>query len=165
MFAQSGTTWSRQARLTAGAKDREFGYSVAISDSTVVVGAPEAGPDGMAYVFVHSGSTWSRQAQLTAADSAATDFGWSVAISGSTVVVGAPGKNVISGAAYVFVRTGNTWSRQAELTASDGASSTVSEGWWRSRLDAGGGRFRQGSETGVVYVFWRSGAAGRSRPS
>ena len=37
-------------------------------------------------------------------------------------MVGAAGRNGSIGAAYVFVRSGTTWSQQATLTASDGAS-------------------------------------------
>ena len=78
---------------------------------------------GSAYVFVRSGSTWSQQAQLTAADGAVNDrFGGSVAISGETVVVGAPSDRIITdygrGSAYVFVRSGSTWSEQVKLISS-----------------------------------------------
>ena len=64
-----------------------------------------------------------RQAELTASDGVSGDeLGRFVAISGSTAVVGAPRKNRVTGAAFVFVRSGTTWSQQAELTASDRAS-------------------------------------------
>jgi hypothetical protein len=38
------------------------------------------------------------------------------------VVVGASTKNSYTGAAYVFVGSGTTWTQQAKLTASDGAA-------------------------------------------
>jgi hypothetical protein len=108
VFVRSGTTWSQQAYLKAsntGANDF-FGYSVAISGNTLVVGASaeasaatgingnqsnnSAGLSGAAYVFVRSGSTWSQQAYLKASNTGANDqFGTSVAISGDTIVVGA----------------------------------------------------------------------------
>ena len=114
VFTRSGTTWSQQAKLTAadGAAGDWFGYSVAVSGDTAVVGA--AGDDvganadqGSAYVFARSGTTWTQQAQLTAADGAAGDcFGRSVAVSGDTAVVGASdddvGANTDQGSAYVF---------------------------------------------------------------
>jgi hypothetical protein len=116
---------SQQARLTASnpAANSNFGVSVAISGSTAVVGADTRSSKTVAvYVFVRSGSTWTQQAKLTASDGAANDFfGVSVAISRSTAVVGADGKNASTGAAYVFTRSGSTWSQQAELTASGGA--------------------------------------------
>ena len=77
----------------------------------------------------------SQQAYLKASNTGAGDyFGWSVAISGDTVVVGAPyeassatGVNgnqsdnaaLTAGAAYVFVRSGGTWTQQAYLKASN----------------------------------------------
>ena len=149
VFVRSGTTWSQQAYLKAsntGAGDW-FGYSVAVSGDTVVVGAPledgsatgvngtaaEGAPDsGAAYVYLRSGTTWSQQAYLKASNTGWYDyFGWSVAVSGSTVLVGsinedgsATGVNGTvtdgargSGAAYVFVRSGTAWSQQAYLKA------------------------------------------------
>ena len=96
----------------------------------------DSAPDsGAAYVFVRSGSTWTQQAYLKASNTGAGDrFGVSVAISGDTVVVGAYGEDsnatgvngnqgdnssVDSGATYVFIRSGTTWTQQAYLKASN----------------------------------------------
>jgi hypothetical protein len=58
---------------------------------------------------------------LQASDGATGDeLGKALAISGDTAIVGAPSKNNSMGAAYVFVRAGNTWTQQQKLTASDG---------------------------------------------
>ena len=97
--------------------------------------APSA---GAAYVFVRSGATWSQQAYLKASNTGSGDyFGLSVAISGDTLVVGAYREGsgatgvggdesddsaLQSGAAYVFVRSGATWSQQAYLKASNTGS-------------------------------------------
>jgi len=107
-----------QAKLTAsdGAAADNFGFSVAISGDTVVVGAPfddirANRGQGSAYVFVKPGGGWAgaltESAKLIASDGAAGDnFGFSVAISGDTVVVGASGDtigaNTDQGSAYVF---------------------------------------------------------------
>jgi FG-GAP repeat protein len=103
---RSGTTWSRQAKLTAAAHgfQQSLGTSVALSGTTVVAGAPGKNSfTGAAYVFARSGTTWSQQAKLTAAHGAANDsFGNSVALSGATAVAGAPFENANAGAAYVF---------------------------------------------------------------
>jgi hypothetical protein len=90
---------------------------------------------GAAYVFVRRGTDWSQQAYLKASNTGAFDqFGIAVAVSGDRVVVGAnsedsnasgvngnPGDNSAtnSGAAYVFVRCGTTWSQQAYVKASN----------------------------------------------
>jgi hypothetical protein len=132
---QSWAQWTQLQELTAsdGAAFDEFGTSVAMSGNLAVVGAPQHmvgsnAQQGAAYVFVQSGGTWALQAELIAPDGAGGDyFGSAVAISGNLAVVGAPQKMVGSstqqGAAYVFVQSGGTWTLQAELIASDGASS------------------------------------------
>jgi hypothetical protein len=127
----------------------EFGRSVSVSGDTVVVGAPSeassstgvnstpndsASNSGAAYVYVRSGTTWTQQAYLKASNTGAGDlFGESVAVSGDTVVVGAYGEASsstgvnstpndsagASGAAYVYVRSGTTWTQQAYLKASN----------------------------------------------
>jgi len=134
VFVRSGSTWSLQQKLTAsdGATGDEFGFSVALSGDTALIGAPtvDIGANlnqGSVYVFVRSGSTWSQQSKLTASDGAAGDwFGYQVALSSDTALVGATndtiGANAYQGSAYVFTRSGTTWSQQAKLTASDGAA-------------------------------------------
>jgi hypothetical protein len=61
---------------------------------------------------------WEQQVKLTASDGVANDsFGRAVSISGDTALVGAPGdddRGEDSGSAYVFVRTGSSWSQQAK---------------------------------------------------
>src|SRR5215468_5026307 len=127
VYVRSGSTWSEQAKLTPsdGAGGDHFGFLLAISGNTVVVGAPgHAAGAGQAYVYVRSGTTWSEQAKLKASDGAAGDaLGWFVGISGDTAIVGAPFHQADTGQAYVYVRSGTTWSEQAKLKASDGASS------------------------------------------
>jgi uncharacterized protein (TIGR03437 family) len=122
VFVRSGGVWTRQQELTAsdGAWDDAFGYSVSVSGDTAVIGAPG---NGAAYVFVRSGGTWSKQQELTASDEAASDyFGYSVSVNGGTTLIGASAKNTNQGAAYVFVLSGQVWTQQQELTASDGVA-------------------------------------------
>ena len=82
VFVRSGTTWTQQDYLKASNPelDDEFGWSVAVSGDTIVVGAyyedsDGSGPGdnnafdaGAAYVFVRDGATWTQQAFLKAAD-------------------------------------------------------------------------------------------------
>ncbi len=84
---------------------------------------------GTAYVFVRQGNTWSQQAYLKVLRPRIGDeFGRSVSISGDTLVIGASGESAnitgvnrnnsdysakSSGAAYVFVRSGNEWFQHA----------------------------------------------------
>ena len=170
VFVRSGTTWSQQQKLIAadGAASDWFGWSVALSGETAVVGAyaDDVGANagqGSASVFVRSGTTWSEQQKLTAADGAAGDtFGCSVAISGDTAVVGASsdtvGANAGQGSAYVFARSGSTWSQQQKLTAADGAaddffgcSVTVSAG--TAVVSAYADDIGANANQGSAYVF------------
>lgn len=111
----------------------EFGWSVAISGNTAVVGARNADPDlgggpisgaGAAYVYVRSGTGWILEATLVPRDAQPGDtFGISVAVQGNTAVVGASGRDVgdeeNAGAAFVFTRQGIEWRQRAELVAKD----------------------------------------------
>ncbi len=177
VFHRSGTTWSLQAKLTAGdgAPVDLFGYSVALSGDTVVFGAKFDDDDvngvdsGSAYVFTRSGTTWSPQARLHAADGAAGDqFGYSVAISGDTAMITASADDddvngIDSGSAYVFTRSGTTWSQQAKLTSSDGAAGDLFGVRVALSGDTAliGAHFDDdnGEESGSAYVFVRSGTA------
>ena len=136
VFTEPAGGWAdatQTARLTAsdGAANDQFGYSVAISGSAIVVGAPEPGVnDGAAYVFTRTAGNWAQAAELTGSDGGGDgQFGWSVAISGTVIIAGAPFAIVNEqdgqGAAYVFEEPAGGWAsatQTAELTASDGAS-------------------------------------------
>jgi FG-GAP repeat protein len=110
---------------------------------------------------------WTQRAELTASDGAGSDFlGRSVSLDGDTVVVGAAGADIggaeSQGAVYVFVRSGDTWTQQAKLTASDGAAGdefgfaaaisgdTIVAGARFAAIDGINGH-------GAVYVYVRSG--------
>lgn len=173
VFVRVGGVWSQQAKLTAtdAALGDQFGYSVAISNDTVIIGAnrdDDGGSSaGSAYVFTRIGATWTQQAKLTASDPGASDqFGYSVNLSGDTAAVGSWGDDDLagnSGALYVFTRTGGVWTQQAKLKASDAgatdnlgislaiAGDTIVAG---SYLDDDAG-----TNSGSAYVFARTGGA------
>lgn len=202
VFTRVGNEWAQQAFLKASNTGSEdwFGFSASISGDTLVVGAfkedsgttgvnstpdESASSSGAAYVFTRSGTLWSQQAYLKASNPGAEDcFGSSVSVSSSTVVVGSPCEDTSisssspnelansSGAAYVFVRSGPTWSQKAFLKAGNsksgdqfGGSVSVSG----DTLIVGASRENGGSMTnpaaakisdsGAAYAFVRSGLA------
>ena len=122
VFRRSGGTWTQEGpKLTpSGAVGQsQFGWSVALSwdGSTAVIGAPaDDGFAGAAYVFARSGSTWTQLgSKLTATgESGQGSFGESVALSGdgATALIGANGDHGSVGAAWVFARSGRTWTQQ-----------------------------------------------------
>ena len=176
VFTRSGTTWSQQAKIQASDAQASdfFGYgAVAIDGDTLVVGAfgedTGGSSSGALYVFTRSGTSWSQQAKLVASDAQASDYlgrGFSIGISGDTVVAGAYREDAggtDAGAAYVFIRSGTSWSQQAKLVASDAAAGdnfgngTAISG---DTVVAGASlKDTAGTDTGAVYVFTRSGTS------
>ena len=146
----AATTYTQQAYLKASNSGAGNGLGIAMSldGNTLVVGAPYECSNftgvlysGAAYVFTRNGGVWSEQAYLKASNAEAYDnFGDSVSLSGDTLVVGAHGEDSNgtggqadnsagdSGAAYVFTRSGTTWSQQAYLKASN-AETGDNFGW------------------------------------
>ncbi len=144
---------------------------------------------GAVYVFVRSGTNWSQEAYLKASNTGAGDlFGNSVSVSDDTLLVGADSESSdgtgvngtqsndsasLSGAAYVFVRSGTTWSQQAYLKASNtgvedrfGWSVALSGdmafiGAYEEDSNGTGVNGTQGNEltprSGAAYLFWRDG--------
>jgi hypothetical protein len=166
----------QQAELTAGdaAANDDLGASVTISGDTALVGAPgktvgAVQGAGAAYVFVRTGTTWSQEAELTSPDPLPTaNFGVCVALAGDTAIVGAP-CSWGTGAAYVFTGSGASWSQQAALMATGGASGDVfgssvalsSDGTTvlvGAPLEPGNG-LTGANAPGAVYAFSDSGAS------
>ena len=124
VFERRDGKWSQLARLTAsdGTARDIFGFAVAASNGTIVVGAPNHSGNGeragAAYVFERRGDVWNQAGKLTASDAApATWFGNAVAIGRDTIVVGMlrNGSGKRSGAAYVFERQQGRWLEVARL--------------------------------------------------
>lgn len=147
VFVRTGGTWAQQAYVkpwNTTNRGNLFGYSVGLSGNgdTLAVGSyDEERGKGAAYIFTRSGATWSQQIRLLSSNAEDGDsLGCSIAISddGNTMVAGAfdedsllrgiqppnEGSNdaasdVSTGAAYVFVRNGTTWSQQAFIKATN----------------------------------------------
>ncbi len=193
VFVEPTNGWATTGTYTAelinnsGAAGDNFGWSVAISGNTIVVGAPSATNmnQGAAYVFVEPTSGgWitpagspTYNAQLTPSTGVADDlFGYSVGISGNTVVVGAPQANTSLGEAYVFVES--TWSgsltSNIELTASNGVagdlfgySAGINESANTIVVGAPGVAFGPNPNTsqGAAYVFVEPTSGGWATPT
>jgi hypothetical protein len=151
-----------------------FGDSVALSgdgNTALIGGAGDNGGVGAAWVFTRSGSTWTQQgSKLTGSGEVSTPgypggFGWSVALSGNgnTALIGGVNDNGGVGAAWVFTRSGSTWTQQgSKLTGSE--ESGPSEFGWDVALSGDGntaliGGSSDNSEVGAAWVFTRSGSA------
>jgi hypothetical protein len=147
----------------------QVGARVAISGATAVIGAPGVnGSRGAVYVFVRSGNTWQHQATLLDPRRKANEgFGATVAVSstssGTFVLVGAPEQSIPE-QAYVFARSGKTWSRQATLAGPSGSVYDSNDDFgYAVALSPTTAVVSTNQDepnlSGPIYVFTRSGKA------
>jgi virulence-associated protein VapD len=132
IYTRNENSWTLQAKLLAsdGAAMDYFGNSVALSESTALIGAPgadigENADQGAVYVYIRKGDVWTQQAKLVATDGGAYDyFGNSVSVSNELALVGTTGDDIEAnfnqGSAYVFARIGSKWMQREKLVAPDG---------------------------------------------
>jgi uncharacterized protein (TIGR03382 family) len=143
-----------------------FGAAVAVDGDFVVIGeTPDELPaddevPGRAYVLVRDDG-WNGFRTLDPVDGQGGDrFGWAVAVDGDVAVVGAPGKESGRGAAYVFVRDGEAWTRADKLVADERAEGD----FFGEAVAVEGdlavvGAFGRDLRAGAVYLFRRDGDA------
>ena len=157
-------------KLTGGGEtgDGGFGFSVALSadGNTALVGAPAESPGdaGAAWVFTRSGSTWTQQGEkLTPSDeSSVGEFGYSVALSqdGNTALITGPGNEGGAGAAWVFTRSGSTWTQQGGKITGGEESGTSNFGYSAALSGDGNTALIGGTAddhgAGAAWVFTRS---------
>jgi FG-GAP repeat len=124
-------TWQQQAKLLPDAADLvgRFGYRVTIYGDYAAVTDFIDGPSGInlnqtsqIYIFKRTGTTWAKQTILNEVLSTiggnprGTEFGYSIDMDSLHLVAGAPQHNVQAGAAFVYQRTGTTWSAPVTLS-------------------------------------------------
>ena len=168
VFTRSGTMWTQQAKLTAsdGTAGDALGVSASLAGDDLILGASQDGVNGTnsgsAYVFTRSGGVWTQQAKLLPSDGTSTTlFGASVAVEGNVALVGAPWQSSLTGGAYIFTRSGNTWQQTVKLTASDKASganfgNSVAISGETALVGAASGDTVLSGPAGGAYVFQRN---------
>jgi|GEM_PF-5384024 len=138
VYTRVGSAWSLQDRIDPPVRvfGGRFGGSVAIAGSTIAVGQiktvsggalAEPSRFGEVFVFTLSGSSWVLQQRVEPFDQYEHDaFGHSVALVGNTLLVGAPGDvnpivagDIDRGSAFVFTRSGTTWSQYSKINPID----------------------------------------------
>ena len=137
VFVEGAGGWATGTQATellpASPKAGErFGHAVAISDKTIVVGAPNANgggvDNGAAYVYSEPAGRWAASSEqhpttelVDSEHQVTAEFGKSVAVAGETVVVGSPRyvnytykqttfrEHPETGGAFVFVQPTGGW--------------------------------------------------------
>lgn len=154
IFSRSGGTWTQQGAKLVGtgiggtytapgvsiSNSPNQGASVAISadGNTVLVGGPDdnstSSPEaGAVWVYTRSGATWTQQgAKLSGTGAVGSAMqGWSVSLSadGNTAIIGGSGEdNNELGAAWIFTRSGATWTQKGTKLVGTGSSSDAGQG-------------------------------------
>lgn len=167
--AGGADNWGEIAKITAsdGKQDDEFGYSVAISGNTVVVGGPQNDDNGYnsgaAYIFYRDAGgvdNWGEIVKITARNDdwwETREFGYSVAITGDTLAVGAP---QYYGGVYIFYRNqGGTdnWGEVKKLTGKSSSEFGASVSINGDLVLVGAPRDEDnGFNSGSAYIFYRN---------
>ncbi len=124
VFRYNGSNWVEEQKLIGDdvVAGDNFGYSVAISGDTILVGSPKSYGStrpGSVYVFRYVAGSWTQEDQFSSSDAALDDdFGEIIALSGDTAVVGVPNNNgnTDTGAVYIFRHSAGNWSQEDKLT-------------------------------------------------
>jgi hypothetical protein len=135
----------------------QYGYSVSISGTLAVIGAPRDDDNGensgAAYVFKKVMGSWVFEEKIISTDGSEYDqFGSHVRISGSEIFVGAKGYDSTktnAGSVYVYQNTKNKWSQTNQIFIPD----PISEDEFGSFLGVSAGKLIVGSNRGTVYSF------------
>ncbi|HEX4494604.1 MAG TPA: hypothetical protein VIE43_02955 [Thermoanaerobaculia bacterium] len=135
--------------------------------NTAMLGGPLLGSAdfGAAWIFTRSGGAWSQQGgHLVGADAVGIAAqGTSVALSGdgNTAILAGPGDSDVTGAIWIFVRSGGIWSQQGNKLVGTGTIGAADLGYSVALSADGntaiaGGPF-DNSNVGAAWVFTRSG--------
>ncbi len=125
-FRRSGNAWALEKTFLPPTPSFELRFgrnAVAVDGDTIAISNFEYDTPlenaGAVYVYTRSGSGWNQQARLVATDPTLyASVGWSMSLEGNRLVAGAhvaTGASYRSGAAYVFERSGSTWTQAAKL--------------------------------------------------
>jgi len=189
IFNRSGSVWTQTSKLVGtGATENDGslipgrawqGWSVGLSadGNTAIVGGPydslvtgmSTTGLGAAWIYIRSGSTWTQQGSKLVGSGASWDAneGTSVALSadGNTAIIGGPYDHYDTGAVWIFVRSGSTWSQQGTKLIGTGALNSSNFGieqGFSVALSADGNLAIAGApmdniQGGATWIYGRSG--------
>jgi hypothetical protein len=175
IYSRTGSSWTQQASKILGtgvipgaAGGATQGYAVGISaDGNTLMsgGAYDDDIKGAVWFFTRSGTSWTQQGpKITPADVSGTTAAFGAAgelsADGNTAIIGGFYDNAQGGAAWIYTRSGTSWTQQAKLIASNPVG-TAAQGI-SVAISADGntalvGGAADDSGLGAAWVFTRSG--------
>jgi len=141
-----------------------FGQRIAVDGNTLLIKGLDAALHQVVYVFTRQGATWTQTGSLVPTQGGS--FSTHISLSGDVAVVGANAatnaSSAVTGGAYVFLRSGSTWTQIARLLAADGASGdsygfSVSVSGDDIAVGASGDDVGGNNNQGSVHLYHRSG--------
>jgi hypothetical protein len=174
LSASANYVYDQRIVKADGAANDFFATDIAVTPDGIrmVIGSSDENTRrGAAYVYMKSNGAWVLEQRFTANDVAAEDkFGSRVAISddGTRVVIVAPVKTTAvfqEGAAYVFFRSGSTWTQEQRIVAADASimdrlgqgGVAISSDGLRIAVSANWDTIGANAMQGSGYIFLRSG--------
>jgi hypothetical protein len=165
IFTRSGSVWSQQGSKLVGSGavgSAGQGHSVALSadGNTLVEGGSGDNGVGAVWVFTRNAGVWNQQGNKLVGTGAigGAGQGWPVALSadGNTAIAGGAADNSGTGAAWVFTRSGSTWTQQgSKLVATGHIGNAIQDQW--VGLSGDGNLAIIGSSGDGAWVFTRIG--------
>lgn len=156
LFRRAAGAWSYAGTVAPpmGGTAAGFGRSVALSGTTLAVGAPADGAAGdeagAVFVFEWASGSWQPSAEVRPADaSTGALFGNAVALDGNLLVVGAYRDDSVgtdSGSAYVFRRAAGAWALAQKLAP----ETSIGDADFGYSVATLGGRIAVGAPAAIV---------------
>ena len=173
VFKRTGSSWSLDATISppANVANQKFGSHISINEDSTYLAIGERGYNswqGRVHIYTRSGSSWTLQQSVVPADTSSTyQLGYcSINNAGDTLLQ--CGYTGTQSKAYIWSRSGSTWSLQATLTPADGTGSPTRNFGTSGILNGTGdivaiGADKDDGNVGAVYIFDRSGSTWTQR--
>lgn len=173
IYVRSGNGWVQQGSKlvgngTIGTAGQGITVALSADGNTAIVGGPyDDKSTGAAWIYVRNGDAWSQQGSKLVGTGAVGSArqGASVALSGNgnTAIVGASGDHSYTGAIWVYVRSGGSWTQQGNKLVGTGAAGHAGQGAAVALSDDGNtalvGGPADNAGTGAAWVYIRQGSS------
>jgi gliding motility-associated-like protein len=171
VFTRSGNIWTQQGSKLVGSGaigTSQQGWNVSVSadgNTAMIGGFSDNGGVGAAWVYARSENTWTQQGEklVGAGGVGLSQQGWNVSLSadGNTAIFSGYEDNAGEGAAWIFTRSGNTWSQQGSKLVGTGAVGQARQGIDVSLSADGNTAIMSGhvddNQIGALWAFTRNG--------